>query len=496
MPGCYFEAEGSVEATVTRTPWISVGVSLALHVLVGAVLYAGGGEPEVPGGGEPFAVDIEVAPVPEQAETLPPEEALAQQNPDEVVIPIQVIPEPKAPPEPEPEPEPVESEAPRDAGVDAAPQPEPSDASAIATATDILEKPAEVVTDGGVITPGDGGARDTQVATAAASAGTAANLLAYFPDKHVVSVLLRFDRLRGTEWSAVAQQVLAVMPDFETLISDPDMIVADSFDLVAMSSPKASDATKTLLAVKANLTQPELRDFLDEPGAPVTWSRVTGGVLGSRGKGKRVIRGDPRVFLAPFGKWMVLARPKDLPGLLDKAEGDLESAAADPAKLPGWLARLPDLEGESGTKDGPAVMVTIGPRSKTWEVPDVGLGVTSLPAPERMTLSLEIDRTGFQVKGHLKFATEDDAVSFVEKTEAAREAALESAAHTMVLKRAKVWNALKGLSMVRTDRRVSYSTSLSIADARVMSTAGILLVAEYFKAAQDAADGDEDGAKP
>ena len=141
-------------------------------------------------------------------------------------------------------------------------------------------------------------------------------------------------------------------------------------------------------------------------------------------------------------------------------------------------------------------MMTLGPRSKTWDVPDVGLGVTSLPAPERMTLSLEIDRQGFHVKGHLKFATEDDAISFVEKTEEARKAALESAAHTMVLKRAKIWNAVKGLSMVRTDHRVSYSTSVSIADARVMSAAGILLVAEYFKAAQEAAEADEEGAKP
>jgi hypothetical protein len=381
--------------------------------------------------------------------------------------------------------------------IDAPPPQEPSDASAIASATD-LEKLEETIKDGGV---GDGSVGDTQVATGpAASAGTAANLLAYFPDKHVVTVLLRFDRLRGTEWAPVAQQVLAVMPDYETLVADPDTVVVDQFDLVAMSSPKATDATKTLLAVKSKVSQADLRDFLDEPGAPVTWSRVSGGVLGTRGKGKRVIRGDPRVFLAPFGQWMVLARPKDLPGLLDAAEGELDGAAADKAKLPGWLARLPDLEGESGTGDGPALMLTLGPRSKVWEVPDVGLGVTSLPAPERMTLSLEIDRQGFHVKGHPKFASEDDAKSFVEKTETAREAALESAAHTMVLKRAKVWNALKGLSMVRTDRRVSYSTSISIADARVMTAAGILLVAEYFEAAQEAAEAEEkdakDGAKP
>ena len=460
---------------MTRTPWIGVGVSLALHLLVGAVLSASPGEREAPSPGEPFAVDIELAPVPEPAEPLGPEE-LARVDPQEVVVPV----EPPPPPPPPPEPDPVVEDTPRDAGVDAAPAPEPSDASAIATETGAM--------DAGV--PGD-----AAVATAAtgepATAGTAANLLAYFPNNHVVTVLLRFDRLRGTEWAPVAQQVLAVMPDYGTLIADPDTDVADLLDLVAMSSPKPNDAAKTLLAVKAHVSAADLRDFLDEPGAPVTWSRVSGGVLGSRGKGKRVMRGDPRVFLAPFEPWMVLARPRDLPGLLDAAEGDLAGAAADPDKLPGWLSRLADLETESGKTDGPALMMTLGPRAKTWDVPDIGLGVTSLPAPERMTLSLEIDRQGFHVKGHLKFRTEDEAIDFVEQTEAARQTALESAAHTMVLKRAKIWNAVKGLTMVRSDRRVSYSTSVSIADARVMSAAGIVLVGEYFQALEDAAEADK-----
>jgi hypothetical protein len=484
MPGCYFG-----EGTVTRTPWIGVAVSFALHLLAGAAMYASTGEPEPVSAGEPFAIDVEIAPVPDVAEPLPPEEAFAQARPEEVLVPLEP---PK--PEPEPEPEPEPADIPRDAGVDAPPPPPaPTDAGAIAASTDRqVTGDAGAVhpeRDGGAVEPKDGGVGVDQLAQGAqASAGTAANLLAFVPDKHVVTVLLRFDRLRGTEWATVAQQVLAVMPDYETLVADPDSVVTDLFDLVAMSSPKPADPTKTLLAVKAKVPIADLRDFLDEPGAPVTWSRVTGGVLGTRGKGKRVIRGDPRVFLAPFGQWMVLARPRDLSGLLDAADGPLDGAAADTAKLPAWLARLPDIEGESGLKDGPALMMTLGPRAKTWDVPDVGLGVTSLPAPERMTLSLEIDPQGFQVKGHLKFASEDDAVTFVERTEAAREAALESAAHALVLKRAKVWNAVKGLSLVRTDRRVSYSTSLSVADARVMTAAGILLVAEYFAAAQAEAE--------
>ena len=52
------------------------------------------------------------------------------------------------------------------------------------------------------------------------TAGTAANLLAYFPPGHVVTALVRFDRLRGTEWAATGK-VRLCLPDPAALVPLP-----------------------------------------------------------------------------------------------------------------------------------------------------------------------------------------------------------------------------------------------------------------------------------
>src|SRR5262249_31592568 len=139
----------------------------------------------------------------------------------------------------------------------------------------------------------------------------------------------------------------------------------------------------------------------------------------------------------------------------------------------------------SGDPDGPALMMTMAPRDKTWDVPDVGVGVTSVPAPEHVTLSLELDKQGFVVKGNLGFGTEDEAKTFVESVDAAKQAALDTALIKAILTRANAINAVTGLSLARTGRRVSYATSISIADARTLFAAGELLVTDYFHSLEE-----------
>ena len=69
--------------------------------------------------------------------------------------------------------------------------------------------PAEF-TDGApsLVAPGTGPTTAVGEPGAVASAGTTANLLAYMPPSHMVTVLLRFDRLRGTVWADAAIAVL------------------------------------------------------------------------------------------------------------------------------------------------------------------------------------------------------------------------------------------------------------------------------------------------
>ena len=136
--------------------------------------------------------------------------------------------------------------------------------------------------------------------------------------------------------------------------------------------------------------------------------------------------------------------------------------------MPTWLQQLPALEAESGIPDGPAMMMTFAPKQKVWDVPDIGLGITEVAAPERMTMTLEIDPKGFKVKGNMKFRSEAEAESFVTGAQSARQTALDTEAFSFLLKRAKAYNAIKGLSLRRTDTRVAYSTTISIAAARVL----------------------------
>ncbi len=505
-----------------RGPAIGLGASIIAHVILALLLWVGVDHDATPAGDDPFArdVDVELAPAAPQAEILPIEDLSI------IASELITMPAPATPPPPEvtPVPPPEPDGFLPDAGVpDARIAPdagvEPADAGNAVAATEDERHRDGGVADGGTAIatndeqgdaakdPGvpserfrdgvaEGAAGDAGVGTSdggigigeesgptePASAGTAANLLAYFPKNHLVTVLVRFDRLRGTEWAQYAERVLATMPDHETLVGGSKARISEKLDLIAVSTPKPNDVPSTVLAMKAAISPAALRDLLDEPGAPVTWSRVTGGVLGTRGKGARTYPGDPRVFLAPQGAWMVLARPRDLPGLTTAAAGELDDAAADPAILPPWVQRLPELLKESGEPDGPVIMMTMAPRQKAWSVPDIGLGITEVTAPERITLSLLLDPQGFVIKGNLSFADAAQAEQFVTLLEGARTTALDTAVYKIPLKRARAYNAVVGLTLTRTGRRVAYATSVSIADGRALLEAGADLVAAYFEA--------------
>jgi len=339
---------------------------------------------------------------------------------------------------------------------------------------------------------GDGGVDGGAVAAAeeggddggeGASAGTAANLLAYFPENHIITVLLRFDRLRGTEWAEATQEVLAPMPDFRSLVGERKIKVADQFETLVISSfaPRRVDATT--LVVHTSMAPAELRRFLDQPDAPVAWSVARGGQLGRRRPGPRVFPGDQRVFLSPFAGWFVLAQPADLAALVEPGHGPLDHAEADPAALPEWLRRVQTIEAASGDRDGPALMLTATAKAKRYKVPDLGFGITSVPAPERLTLSLEIQPQGFVVRGHVRFATEADAVEAERSALAVRAQIEGSRMFQALLRRSRVLNAVKGLTLARSGKRISYATSISIADARQLMTYAAQMVRDWYAGA-------------
>ena len=96
-------------------------------------------------------------------------------------------------------------------------------------------------------------------------------MLTYFPDGHVVTALIRFDRLRGTEWSAQTERLLRPMPDYQLLFGTHDAGITTKLETLVISTPRPRDAAATTLVARTSLARPALRDFLAAT-TPVTWS--------------------------------------------------------------------------------------------------------------------------------------------------------------------------------------------------------------------------------
>jgi hypothetical protein len=309
------------------------------------------------------------------------------------------------------------------------------------------------------------------------TAGTAANLLTYFPPGHVVTALIRFDRLRGTEWAPLTERLLRPMPDYRVLFGPTDAKIADKLDTLVISSPSPRDPRETTLVAHTALGRADLRAFLGAT-TPVTWSTARGGLLGKR-TGK-TFPGDTRVFLSPFRNWFLLAKPGDLTGMTAAAPGDLDRIEAK-GKLPAWLSSIRTIEGESGDPRGPALVVTLGLGGTRVDLEgnDFGLGIQTLPTPDRVSLAMEIVKQGWLVRGNMRFASQKDAAEFVTAAETARQRIEDSRALQMVMGK-PLARVIKNLSFARTGGRVSYATSISIADARAILAATAQQLDQYY----------------
>ncbi len=322
-----------------------------------------------------------------------------------------------------------------------------------------------------------GSTNEPAVEGAPTTAGTAANLLTYFPIGHVVTALIRFDRLRGTEWAAQTERLLRPMPDYRVLFGARDAKIADKLDTLVISSPTPRDATATTLVARTALGRGALRDFL-AAAAPVTWSTAKGGLLGKRTG--RVVPRDKRVFLSPFKNWFLLAQPVDLGALTSAAPGDVDAIEAK-GKLPAWLAKIRTIEAESGDQRGPALVLTIalGGTRVDLKDNDFGLGIQTVPTPDRISLAMELVKQGWLVRGNMRFAREPDAIEFVTAVQAVQQRVADSHAIQLVVGK-QVTRIVANLSFARTGGRVSYATSISIADARALMSVVAQQLDQYF----------------
>jgi hypothetical protein len=478
-------------------------------------------------------IDIDVAPAAPKAEALPPEQEAAREAEQAAAAdePASEDDVPEAPPEGEglgavdagvemdAAPEPVDAgeaidarRKPRvDAGVDAGVDAAATAEEKLATTTAAGDGDAGVgdggdsdgamtaaaaggdgdggLDDGGAVVMGeggDGGANDggvvgadpAGVVGAKPSAGTNANLLAYFPHGHVVTAMVRLDRLRDTEWADRVDAILSPLPDYKALVGDTHIRMTDLFDVLVVSSPEPDDAVATTVVVKTRLSGPELRDYIDQPDARVKWSAVKGGALGRRGSSPRVLSSDQRVFLSWTPKWMVLTQPRDLGPLTAARTGDLDTPAR-PIDLPPWLARAGTIADEAGEPTGPAIMMTASGMFGT-SLEMLGPGGAAIPAPEQLTVTLEVDPKGLLVRGNLRFADESAAATAHDAIMRMRQELLDQYGSVPLLGGMPLLTVLRGLDIQRTGRRLAFASSASIADSRgILELAGSLIKSHF-----------------
>ncbi len=115
-------------------------------------------------------------------------------------------------------------------------------------------------------------------------------------------------------------------------------------------------------------------------------------------------------------------------------------------------------------------------RTGRYKLPDVGLGVSSLAVPQRLSLAMELVQQGWLVRGNVSFASEADAAEFAASLATAQHRLVVIDQLSHVLANNHVLGLIQNLSLSRTGARVSYATSISIADGRaVLAAARVLL---------------------
>jgi hypothetical protein len=125
------------------------------------------------------------------------------------------------------------------------------------------------------------------------------------------------------------------------------------------------------------------------------------------------------------------------------------------------------------------VLTLAGPGTR-YEIPDVGLGVTSLPSPQRISTAMELVTQGWLIRGNIVFAKEADAKEFAQAVTDMQQRITDSRVFSALLRRQHALNLVTGLSIERTGARVSYATSMSIADARALMAAAAATLDAYF----------------
>ena len=296
------------------------------------------------------------------------------------------------------------------------------------------------------------------------------NLTKHAPSGDQLAVLIRFDVMRGTEWAPRSAKVLKSLPDYKMIVGDRKTPLEEKFDLlfITTSNPKRISATH-LIAKSIGFPRKQLMDYLNQPNAPVQWAATEGGALGSRRPGKHVIQGDPRVYFIPFDPWVVLATPPKLGALLKPGSGNIQTVKAKKGASPAWIKKLPSLDKATSGKQAPILLLSANSLPRRIRLPDGSI----VRPPKQASMAVELAKIGFYARGIMKFDDPEQANAFILEAEKRKVELDNNWAVRAVLSNLHVWHAIKNVQFKQNGPNLTYSTSISIADARaLLSRAG------------------------
>jgi hypothetical protein len=207
------------------------------------------------------------------------------------------------------------------------------------------------------------------------------DLGAYGPQGSRLTVLMRLDRLRGTDYAAPVDELLIRLPDRRDFVSGTGLDLFMDFDALLVATPNPLDPSVTFVAVRHHLDDAKVRAALNRAAKgsdhTLTWRTQDGRPVAERRarEGGASRRDDRLIMLAAPG--LTVLTPRAYRALLlapatppDGGVGDGAAAAGaagnpdggGPASLSplkgGWATLLTRIDAEEGLMppDG-AVMV-------------------------------------------------------------------------------------------------------------------------------------------
>jgi hypothetical protein len=201
------------------------------------------------------------------------------------------------------------------------------------------------------------------------------DLGAYGPQGSRLTVLMRFDRLRGTEYVPALDHLLMFLPDRRALVEGTGLNLFDDFDAVLIATPNPLDPMVTFLAARHHLEDSALRTALARgtrgTNHTLTWRTEAGRPVGEwhwhAGQGGALQPTDARLVVLAAPGLAVVTPPAYRELLLASAAhgadagasttGNADAGADGGAGSPGWAGLLSRIDAEEGLMPADGVVM-------------------------------------------------------------------------------------------------------------------------------------------